>query len=180
MVALVLLAFGYGFLIANLLLLLQYMRFLRRRARALLIWPSPRPPYFSVGVILAVVLGILVFCEVVILRRQAFGEGMMFLYYACLLPLSLRIRRGFYEDGIWADNAFIPYQEVGGVSWRETEHDVTLIVISRLKNLAKRLAVPVEYYGAARRLLRDKIARHELQFAGSGLDLGEHDERDSV
>src|SRR5262245_52187911 len=113
-------AFGYGFLIANLHLLLQYVRFLRRRAHALLIWPSPRPPYFSVGVILAVVLGILVFCEVVLLRRQAFGEGMMFLYYACLLPLSLRIRKGFYEDGIWSDSAFIPYHEVGGVTWRET------------------------------------------------------------
>ena len=89
---------------------------------------------------------------------------MMFLYYGYLLPLSLRIRRGFYEDGVWTDTGFIPYHEIGGISWREGEHQVTLIVISRLRNLARRLAVPPEHYGAARRLLRDKItrARHSL------------------
>ena len=38
---------------------------------------------------------------------------------------------------------------------------MTLIVISRLRNLARRLAVPVEHYGAARRLLRDKIGEHD-------------------
>ena len=180
LVAAVLIVFGVGFLVANAMLLLQYVRFLRRRRGALLIWPTPKPPHYPVGVILAVVLGILVFCELVILRRQAFGEGMMFLYYALLLPLSLRIRRGFYEDGIWADSAFIPYHEVGGVTWRETEHSVTLIVVSRLRSLAKRLAVPAENYSAARRLLRDKIAKHELQFTGAGLDLGTHDDRDMV
>ena len=82
------------------------------------------------------------FYKLVFLRRQAFGETMMFVYYAYLLPLSRRIGRGFYEDGIWADSAFIPYNEVGGISWREGEHQVTLIVISRLRNLARRLAVP--------------------------------------
>ena len=48
---------------------------------------------------------------------------MMFLYFGYLLPLSRRIGRGFYEDGIWADSSFIPYNEVGGISWREGEHD---------------------------------------------------------
>ena len=180
LVAGVLILFGIGFLVANAVLLFQSIRFLRRRRGALLIWPTPKPPHYGVGVILAVVLGILIICELVVLHRQAFGEGMMFLYYALLLPLSLRIRRGFYEDGIWADSAFIPYHEVGGVTWRETEHSVTLIVISRLRNLARRLAVPVENYGAARRLLRDKIAKHELQLTGAGLDLGDRDERDVV
>jgi len=97
-----------------------------------------------------------------------------------LLPLNLRIRRGFYEDGIWADTSFIPYNEVGGISWREGEHQVTLIVISRLRNLARRLAVPIENYGAARRLLRDKIAKHDIHFTGTGLDLGSRDDEDAV
>jgi len=57
---------------------------------------------------------------------------------------------------------------------------VTLIVASRLRNLARRLAVPVESWGAARRLLHDKIAQHHIQFTGTGLDLGERDERESV
>jgi len=32
---------------------------------------------------------------------------------------------------------------VGGLTWREGEHQVTLIVISRLRNLARRLIVPL-------------------------------------
>ena len=171
---------GAGFLIANARLILEYFRFLRRRRSALLTWPSPTPPYYGMALAIGVVLGFLVFYKLVVLHRQVFGEGMMFLYYAYLLPLNLRIRRGFYEDGIWADTSFIPYNEVGGISWREGEHQVTLIVISRLRSLARRLAVPIENYGAARRLLRDKIARHDIHFRGTGLDLGEHDERDVV
>ena len=177
---LVLILFGAGFLVANARLILEYIRFMRRRRGALLIWPSPKPPYYGVALAIGVVLGFLVYYKLVVLRRQAFGEAMMFLYYAYLLPLNLRIRRGFYEDGIWADTSFIPYNEVGGISWREGEHQVTLIVISRLRNLARRLAVPIENYGAARRLLRDKIAKHDIHFTGTGLDLGDHDEREDV
>ena len=171
---------GVGFLIANARLVLEYFQFLRRRRSALLTWPSPKPPYYGMALAIGVVLGLLVFYKLVVLRRQVFGEGMMFLYYAYLLPLSRRIGRGFYEEGIWADTVFIPYNEVGGISWREGEHQVTLIVISRLRNLARRLVVPGENYAAARRLLRDKIAAHAIHFTGTGLDLGGHDERDEV
>ena len=173
-------ALGVGFLIANLRLIVEHVSYVKRRRGALLTWPSPRPPSYGVALAIGVVMGGLVFYKLVIQRRQAFGESMMFLYYAYLLPLSMRIRRGFYEDGIWADTAFIPYDEVGGITWREGEHQVTLIVISRLRNLARRLAVPVEQYGASRRLLRDKIAAHAIQFSGTGLDLGQHDEREDV
>jgi hypothetical protein len=175
-----LLLLGLGFLVANARLILEYLKFRRRRREALLIWISPRPPYYGMGLAVGVVLGFLVFFKVVISHQQAFGEIMMFVYYAYLLPLSRRIRRGFYADGIWADSDFIPYNEVGGISWREGEHAVSLIVISRLRNLARRLAVPLEHYGAARRLLRDKIGEHEIHFSGTGLDLGDHDERDEA
>jgi hypothetical protein len=57
---------------------------------------------------------------------------------------------------------------------------VTLIVISRLRNLARRLMVPGDKYGEARRLLRDKIGEHAIHFMGTGLDLGAHDERDEA
>jgi hypothetical protein len=175
-----LLLLGAGFLVANTRLLLEYARFRRRRRDALLIWKSPVPVYDGMSLGLGVVLGVLVFYKVVFTGQQAFGEIMMFLYYAYLAPLNRRIRRGFYEDGIWADSVFIPYNEVGGISWREGEHSVSLIVISRLRNLARRLAVPLEHYGAARRLLRDKIGDHEIHFSGTGLDLGAHDERDEA
>jgi hypothetical protein len=171
---------GAGFLVANARLILEQVTFLRRRRSAALIWPSPKPPYFGTALALAVVLGVLVFYKAFVLRRQVFGEGMMFLYYGYLLPLSLRVRRGFYEDGVWTDSGFVPYHEIGGISWREGEHQVTLVVISRLRDLARRLAVPPEHYGASRRLLRDKIKQHDIQFAGTGLDLGDHDKRDVV
>ena len=175
-----LLLLGFGFLIANAKLAYDYVRFLKRRRFALLTWRIPKPPQYTFVLGLGVALGILVFVKLVFLRRQAFGESMMFLYYAYFFPMSQRIGRGFYEDGIWADTTFIPYHEVGGISWREGEHRVTLIVISRLRNLARRLIVPGDKYGAARRLLRDKIREHAIHFTGTGLDLGDHDARDHV
>jgi hypothetical protein len=175
-----LLVLGFGFLVANAKLILDYLRYMKRRRNALLTWPSPKPPQYGVALGIGVALGMLVFYKLVVLRVQAFGESMMFAYYAYLMPLSQRIGRGFYEDGIWADSAFIPYNEVGGISWREGEHHVSLVVISRLRNLARKLAVPLEHYGAARRLLRDKIGEHEIHFFGTGLDLGAHDERDEA
>jgi hypothetical protein len=171
---------GAGFLVANVRLLIEHVRFRRRRGGALLTWPSPKPAYYGTGMALGVVLGVIVFYKLVFTHQQAFGETMMFIYYGYLLPLSRRIGRGFYRDGIWVEGGFIPYPEVGGLSWREGEHSVALVIISRLKSLARVLPVPVEHYGAARRLLRDKIGEHAIHFTGTGLDLGEHDERDEA
>jgi len=176
----ILLLLGVGFLIANIKLGYDYFRYVRVRRGALLTWPGPKPPQYAMMIALGVALGLLVFTKQFILRRQAFGEAMMCLYYAYFVPKSRTIGRGFYEDGIWADNAFIPYHEIGGISWREGEREVALIVISRLRNLARRLIVPGDKYGAARRLLRDKIGEHAIHFTGTGLDLGAHDERDEA
>jgi hypothetical protein len=175
-----LLALGAGFLVANARLVLELVRYRRRRRGALLIWTGPPPPYYGLTLGLGVATGLLVAFKILVVHRQVFGEAMMFVYFGYLVPLTRRIGRGFYEDGIWADSTFIPYNEVGGISWREGEHAVSLIVISRLRNLARRLAVPLEHYGAARRLLRDKIGEHQIHFFGTGLDLGVHDERDEA
>jgi hypothetical protein len=176
----ILLLLGVGFLAADARLVLEYLRYRTRRRGALLVWRAKTPPYYGVSLAIGVALGLLVFVKLFYIHQQAFGETMMFAYYAYLLPLSRRIGRGFYEEGIWADTDFIRYDEVGGITWRDGEHEVTLILISRLRNLARRLAVPGDKYGAARRLLRDKIGEHAIHFTGTGLDLGDHDEREDV
>jgi hypothetical protein len=180
---------GVGFLVANARLALEYLRFVKRRRGALLTWRPPKPAYYVMQLAIGVLLGVILFYNVARMYRlyqgfrfdtRIFGQAMMFLYYAYLFPMSRAITRGFYEDGIWAESAFIPYNEVGGISWREGEHEVVLIVTSRLRNLARRLIVPGIQYAAARRLLRDKIAKHDIHFSGTGLDLLDHDEREDV
>jgi hypothetical protein len=180
---------GTGFLVANGRLGFEYARYLRRRRGALLTWRGSKPPYYGLQLAIGVALGLILFYNVyrlyrlyhqVSFDRRIFGQSMMFLYYAYLFPLSCTIARGFYEDGIWADSRFIPYKEIGGIKWREGKHDVALVIISRLRNLARRLNVPAQHYGAARRLLRDKISKHDIHLSGTGLDLVDHDERDDV
>ena len=171
---------GAGFLVANTRLAAEYLHYLRRRKGALLTWPGPRPANYTLTIALGVATGVLVIVKVFVVHRQVFGELMMFVYFAYLVPLGRRIGRGFYEDGIWADSTFVPYREVGGISWREGEHSVSLVVTSRLKNVARTLAVPPEHYGAARRLVRDKIGERAISLAGAGLDLGAHDRRDEA
>jgi hypothetical protein len=177
---------GFGFLVANLRLLFNFIRFLKMRSQALLTWPGRRPPFYGLLLALGAVLSVLIVYKLAVLRQhpvQVFGESMMLVYYGYGMPLSLRIGRGFYEDGIWADGGFIPYSRIGGLSWKESERpgeQVTLVMIYRMRAFARRLAVPERYYGAARRVLRDKIAAHDIHFTGKTLDLGLHDERDDV
>ena len=177
-----LLLLGVGFLVANVRIGIDALRFLRRRSSALLTWHGPRPRYYGLQLALGVVLGVLLAYDLIVLRRpapQIFGVGMMFLYYGYLMPLSRRIGRGFYADGIWSENGFVPYWKIGAVSWREGE-EIALVIVSRLRSLARRLVVPGIHYAAARRLLRDKIAAHDIQLMHTVLELGEHDERDDI
>jgi len=177
-----LLLLGVGFLYANLRLLVQFVRYLKIRSSALLTWPGRKPPFYGLLLALGAVMAVLIVYKLAVLRRhpiQVFGESMMLVYYAYALPLSLRIGRGFYEDGIWADGGFIPYSRIGGMSWREGEQ-VTLVMIYRMRAFARALVVPDRYYAAARRLLRDKIAAHDIHFTGKALDLGVGNDKGKV
>ncbi len=180
----VLFVLGLGFLVADLRLFLQYIHFRRLRRTAVLVWPGRKPPFYRVLLLLGATLSVLIAYKLAVLRlhpSQVFGETMMLVYYGYAVPLSLRIGHGFYEDGIWADAGFIPYARIGGLSWREGPGEqVTLVLIYRMKAFALRLTVPQVHYGAARRLLRDKIGSHDIHFTGKPLDLGMHDERDDV
>ncbi len=175
---------GLGFLVADVRLVLQFVRFRRLRSSALLVWPGRKPPFYRLLLALGAILSVLIIYKLSVLHVhpvQVFGETMMLVYYGYAMPLSLRIGRGFYQDGIWADAGFVPYSRIGGLSWREGQGEqVTLVLIYRMRAFARRLAVPHIHYGAARRLLRDKIAAQDIQFSGKPLDLGAHDERDDV
>jgi hypothetical protein len=185
-----LLLLGIGFLVANVRAAIDGLRFLRRRSSALLTWHGPKPRYYGMQLALGVILGLLLTYHIINVMRtdpplrgrfapQLFGISMMFVYYGYLVPLSRRIGRGFYADGIWSETGFVPYWRIGAVSWREGE-EIALVIVSRLRNLARRLVVPGVHYGAARRLLREKIAAHDIQLIHTGLELGAHDERDDV
>jgi len=177
-----LLLLGIGFLVANVRIGFDALRFLRRRSSALLTWHGPRPRYYGLQLGLGVILGVLLAYDLLVLNRpapQLFGVVMMCLYYGYLVPLSRRIGRGFYADGIWSESGFVPYWKIGAVSWREGE-EIALVIVSRLRNLARRLVVPGVHYAAARRLLRDKIAAHDIQLVQTGLELGARDEREDI
>jgi hypothetical protein len=173
---------GAGFLIIDIRIFLQYFRFTRIRSSALLTWPPARPPLYRLFLWVGAILGVLIVYKIAVLRlhpKYVFGESMMLVYYVYALPASLKIGRGFYEDGIWTDTGFMPYSGVGGLTWREG-NPITLVLLHRWRSFARRLSVPELYYGEARRLLRDKIAAHDIHFTGKTLDLGLHDERDDV
>ena len=171
---------GVGFLVANIKVAVDLIRYRRRKRAALLVWPGKSPVYYRLNILLAVTLGLLLAAKLV--RQEAdraFGEAMMFVYYGCAFPLSTRIARGFYHDGIWADGGFMRWAQISAVSWKE-EGPITLVLISRIQSIARRLEVPPNLYGQARRVLQDKVREHSLRISGSGLDLGLRKEGDSV
>lgn len=177
-----LLALGVAFLAANLRILAQLWRFRRLRPTARLTWPGAKPPHYGLLLALGAILGGLVFVKLVVQQQplgSAFGEGMVCLYYGYLLPASLRIGRGLYQDGIWTESGFVPYAAIGGLSWREEREQITLMVVHRLRRLVRRLGVPREHYAEVRRVLRDRIAAHDINFTFQTLDVGT-DGRDRV
>jgi hypothetical protein len=178
-----LLALGLLFLVVNLKVGREILLWWRRRAGALLVWTAPKPPYYALNLGIGVMLGLLLFVSVFVIRRPAssvFGELMMFLYYGYLLPLSTRITRGLYADGVWTDSGFMRYAEIGALSWKEGPRP-TLVIASRLRAIARTMAIPGTRLGEVRRLLREKIGDHAIELdAGPGLHLGSRDTRESV
>ena len=172
---------GAGFLVANLRLLVRFLRFLRLRSSAVLTWEGRRTSFYAVSLGFGILLGLLAFMKLVVWDRpltDAFTEAMAFIYYGYAFPLSLRIGLGFYDTGVWSNKGLVPYDQIGGLSWQDGE-EPRLVLIDRVRNLVRHLDVPQEHYGEVRRLLRDKIAAQDIRFAGKGLDLG-YDEREVV
>jgi hypothetical protein len=183
LLARVLFLFGVGFLAANAKVIADLVRFWRRKPSAQLTWTGAKPKFYGFTLGLGVMLGALLAFKIFYQRRPPdtlFGEAMMFVYYGYAFPLSTRIERGFYRDGIWTDSGFMRWKYISAVSWKEEGQKITLILISRARSIARRLDVPGPLYGQARRVLRDKVKAHDIHIGGAGLDLGSRDESDAI
>ena len=148
--------------------------FRQLRRSALLTWPGRTPPFYRLFLVAGAVLAVVIVCKLAVLHRpptDVFGESMMLVYYGYAQPLSLKIGRGFYQDGIWAEGGFVPYSKIGGLTWREDEQ-VTLVMMFRWRNFATSLVVPQALLRrrAAAATRQDRDARHPLH--GETLDLG--------
>ncbi len=87
---------GVGFLLANLRLLFQFIRFLRLKSSAVLVWPGKRPPFYPLLLVLGATLSALIIYKLAFLRMhptRVFGESMMLVYYGYAMPLHLKIGR---------------------------------------------------------------------------------------
>ena len=176
-----LLVLGFGFLVANLRAAYDLVRYWRTRRGSVLVWRQPRPSFYRLSVLLGIVQALLL-VSLVLTRQpapQIFGLAMMLIYFLALTPLSVRIQRGFYETGVWADRGFVPWSRISGVSWRENP-PLTLVLLSPMRNLARQLHVPTGLYGEARKVLRERIRLHGFHVQSTGLDLGLHDDRDTA
>lgn len=177
-----LIALGVAFVIVDLRVGLEILRWIRQRGHARVVWSAPRPPFYFVNLAIGVMLGVLLLVTVLLGRPSTsiFGVAMMFGYYGYLLPLSTRIRRGLYDDGMWTDGGFIRYDAIGGVAW-EGDGSRSLIVALRRSATGRRLAVPGPCLGEVRRILREKIGSHAIPVdEGPGIHLGSRDTRESV
>jgi hypothetical protein len=177
-----LLLFGLGFLAADIRAVVNHLLYWKRRPGALLTWPAPYPPFFSLQLIIAGLLGLLMSYNLlfrVTSAEELFGEGMMFVYYAYAVPLAHRIDRGLYGEGMWTDLGFIRYASIGAITWREEEEPV-LLLASRSGGVARRLRVPGPLFGATRRVLRDLVAAGRIELGTAGLGLGERDAREDL
>lgn len=175
-----LLALGVLFVIVDLRVGAQILTWWTKRRQAIVTWPGPKPPFYTINLAIGVMLGVLLLVSAGLKRPPSslFGIAMMFSYYGYLLPLSARVRRGLYQDGIWTDSGFMRYTDIGGLTWKG---DDTLVLASRQKALARRLRVPGVHLGEVRHFLREKIGEHAIEFdAGPGLHLGTRDTRESV
>jgi hypothetical protein len=178
----ILFVLGLGFLVANLRVVFDLLRFQQRRRSALLVWQNPKPRFYrfnlTLGAVFAVLIAVKSFVQHLTLA-QLFGETMMMTYYGGAFPMSTRIARGFYRDGVWADRGFLRWARISAVSWKE-DGAVTLVLVPHSKAIAQRLHVPGHLYGEARRVLRDKVKAHDIHIGGAGLDLGSRGEDDAI
>lgn len=136
-----------------------YFRFRRVRPTALLTWPVKRPANLGMLVGLGVVAAAVTVLNGLVHRpaHHIVSQAVMSLYFILMVPLSARIHLGFYRDGVWADDGFLPYARIGRLAFRETPEIVLLLLPRGRSSGLFRLPVPPDEYAAVRKVLEEKI-----------------------
>ena len=158
----------------------QYVRFARLRAGAQLTWLPPRPWFYNLCIGIGFFMLSMTAISAFLLHRSFlsnFSQALMALFYTVVFPLSFRIRRGFYEKGVWSERRFVPFSDVRWVGWKD-ENDVVLVLRTEPRLFSQAYAylkVPGDYYGEARRILAERIKDKQLSIETGMLGLADGD-----
>lgn len=149
-----------------------YLMFRRLRSTALATWSVGRPGWVRLLVALGGLSGGVAILSALRARPllHIYSQAVMALYFALMVPLAMRIRRGLYRDGVWSDTGFVPYADIGRLAFRETPEIVLILVARRRPGTAVRLGVPPSEYGTVRKLIeqkrRDQVLRTDEAILG--------------
>jgi hypothetical protein len=168
----VLLALGVYFSVLNVRGLAGYLRFLRVRPTALVTWAVPRPAHFPLLLLLGVVSAAVAVLNGFMQRpvHHVIPQGLMSLYFILMVPLSGRIHRGLYRDGVWADAGFLPWAQIGRLAFFE-KPEIVLVLLRRGSSASFRLSVPPAEYSAVRKTLEEQARAHVLNIDSGILGL---------
>jgi hypothetical protein len=168
----VLLALGIYFSVLVAKSLRGYLLFRRIRGTALVTWPLPRPGHFPFLLALGFVSAGVAVLNSYLQRpfHHVYSQGVMAAYFMLFVPLTMRIHRGLYRDGVWADTGFLPYGNIGRMAFVERP-EIVLVLVPRRGSGALRLPVPASEYGAVRRVLEDKIRERAVNMEQAILGL---------
>lgn len=168
------------FAVWNTVALVRYVSYRKLVSSAELTWSPTRPWFYNVCLVIGFFMVTLTVLSLFVLHRPllaSVSQGLMALFYAVVFPLSFRIQRGFYEKGIWFERAFVPYENMRSVSWRE-QPDIVLLAMKETDLTGQsyaRLTVPGDRYGEARRILASHIEDQTLTIQKSVLGLSDVD-----
>ncbi len=168
------------FSVWNTVALVRYVSYRRLASTAELTWAPKRPWFYNLCLGIGFFMVTLTALSLFVLHRPllaSVSQALMALFYAVVFPLSFRIQRGFYEKGIWFERAFVPYENVRSVSWRE-QPDIVLVAMKETDLAGQsyaRLTVPGDRYGEARRILASHIEDQTLIIERSILGLSDGD-----
>jgi hypothetical protein len=178
LLALSFVALALVFAIWNTIAIVQQLAYRRIRPSAELTWLPDRPWFYNLCLGIGFFMVSLTAISIFLLERPLMTEvaqALMAIYYTIFFPLSFRIRRGLYATGIWTEGGFVPYSRIRALDWIEKPSVVLVAktdgVFNAFNEGYRRLPVPGELFGQARRVLASHIEDHSLTVRKSVLGL---------